>query len=77
VCDLFVTPSEGLEEPVKVRDAGEGVYECDYYPIMTGKYTITITWGGQTIPRRYNHVLPPILLWAQPHESYKGNVLNH
>ncbi|KAM9407178.1 filamin-C-like isoform 15-T15 [Salvelinus alpinus] len=42
---------KGLEEPVKVRDAGEGVYECDYYPIMTGKYTITITWGGQTIPR--------------------------
>ncbi|XP_071242156.1 filamin-C-like isoform X10 [Salvelinus alpinus] len=42
---------KGLEEPVKVRDAGDGVYECDYYPIMTGKYTITITWGGQTIPR--------------------------
>uniref|UniRef100_A0A8C7DA86 Filamin C n=1 Tax=Oncorhynchus kisutch TaxID=8019 RepID=A0A8C7DA86_ONCKI len=42
---------KGLEEPVKVRDTGEGVYECDYYPIMTGKYTITIIWGGQTIPR--------------------------
>ncbi|CAB1345835.1 unnamed protein product [Coregonus sp. 'balchen'] len=42
---------KGIEEPVKVCDAGDGVYECDYYPIMTGKYTITITWGGQTIPR--------------------------
>ncbi|XP_052316205.1 filamin-A-like isoform X14 [Oncorhynchus keta] len=48
---VTVKGPKGLEEPVKVRDAGEGVYECDYYPIMTGKYTITITWGGQTIPR--------------------------
>uniref|UniRef100_A0A674E2F6 Filamin C n=1 Tax=Salmo trutta TaxID=8032 RepID=A0A674E2F6_SALTR len=48
---VTVKGPKGLEEPVKVRDAGDGVYECDYYPIMTGKYTITITWGGQTIPR--------------------------
>ncbi|XP_055793795.1 filamin-A-like isoform X12 [Salvelinus fontinalis] len=48
---VTVKGPKGLEEPVKLRDAGEGVYECDYYPIMTGKYTITITWGGQTIPR--------------------------
>uniref|UniRef100_A0A8C8LL55 Calponin-homology (CH) domain-containing protein n=1 Tax=Oncorhynchus tshawytscha TaxID=74940 RepID=A0A8C8LL55_ONCTS len=48
---VTVKGPKGLEEPVKVRDVGEGVYECDYYPIMTGKYTITITWGGQTIPR--------------------------
>uniref|UniRef100_A0A4W5K329 Filamin C n=1 Tax=Hucho hucho TaxID=62062 RepID=A0A4W5K329_9TELE len=48
---VTVKGPKGIEEPVKVRDAGDGVYECDYYPIMTGKYTITITWGGQTIPR--------------------------
>ncbi|XP_052348047.1 filamin-A-like isoform X9 [Oncorhynchus keta] len=48
---VTVKGPKGLEEPVKVRDVGDGVYECDYYPIMTGKYTITITWGGQTIPR--------------------------
>lgn len=43
----------GAEEQVKVRDAGNGVYECEYYPLKTGKYTVSITWGGQPIPRRY------------------------
>uniref|UniRef100_A0A3P9BEY4 Filamin C n=1 Tax=Maylandia zebra TaxID=106582 RepID=A0A3P9BEY4_9CICH len=41
----------GAEEQVKVRDVGNGVYECEYYPLKPGKYTITITWGGQPIPR--------------------------
>uniref|UniRef100_A0A3B3ZQH0 Calponin-homology (CH) domain-containing protein n=1 Tax=Periophthalmus magnuspinnatus TaxID=409849 RepID=A0A3B3ZQH0_9GOBI len=41
----------GAEEQVKVRDAGNGVYECEYYPQRPGKYTVTITWGGQPIPR--------------------------
>uniref|UniRef100_A0A9J8BVP2 Filamin C, gamma b (actin binding protein 280) n=1 Tax=Cyprinus carpio carpio TaxID=630221 RepID=A0A9J8BVP2_CYPCA len=39
------------DEPVKVQELGDGVYECDYYPIFTGKYIITITWGGHAIPR--------------------------
>lgn len=42
----------GGDEPVKVQELGDGVYECDYYPIFTGKYIITITWGGHAIPRR-------------------------
>ncbi|KAG9345782.1 hypothetical protein JZ751_008927 [Albula glossodonta] len=42
---------KGGEEPVKVRDVGDGIFECDYYPIVPGKYTITITWGGHAIPR--------------------------
>uniref|UniRef100_A0A9J8A9C4 Filamin C, gamma b (actin binding protein 280) n=1 Tax=Cyprinus carpio carpio TaxID=630221 RepID=A0A9J8A9C4_CYPCA len=41
----------GGDEPVKVQELGDGVYECDYYPIFTGKYIITITWGGHAIPR--------------------------
>uniref|UniRef100_A0A3P9KWS8 Filamin C, gamma a (actin binding protein 280) n=1 Tax=Oryzias latipes TaxID=8090 RepID=A0A3P9KWS8_ORYLA len=41
----------GAEEQVKVRDAGNGVYECEYYPLKAGKYTVSITWGGQPIPR--------------------------
>uniref|UniRef100_A0A8B9LT41 Filamin C, gamma a (actin binding protein 280) n=1 Tax=Astyanax mexicanus TaxID=7994 RepID=A0A8B9LT41_ASTMX len=41
----------GAEVPVKVRDVGDGVYECDYRPTVPGKYTVTITWGGQAIPR--------------------------
>lgn len=47
---LFLT--EGTEEPVKVREVGEGVYECDYYPVVPGKYVVSITWGGYAIPRR-------------------------
>uniref|UniRef100_A0AAQ4Q3S6 Calponin-homology (CH) domain-containing protein n=1 Tax=Gasterosteus aculeatus aculeatus TaxID=481459 RepID=A0AAQ4Q3S6_GASAC len=41
----------GAEEQVKVREAGNGVYECEYYPLKPGKYTVSITWGGQPIPR--------------------------
>ena len=44
--------SEGTEEPVKVREAGDGVFECEYYPVVPGKYVVTITWGGYAIPRR-------------------------
>ncbi|CAL8320227.1 unnamed protein product, partial [Gadus morhua 'NCC'] len=39
------------EEKVNVREVGDGVYECDYVPLKPGKYTVTITWGGQPIPR--------------------------
>lgn len=35
-----------------MRDAGNGVYDCEYYPLKPGKYTVVITWGGQPIPRR-------------------------
>lgn len=51
VVSLCLNP-EGLEEPVKVQEMEHGVYECNYYPIMTGKYVVTITWGGHSIPRR-------------------------
>lgn len=45
--------AEGLEEPCKRKDLGDGVYEFEYYPTTPGTYIITITWGGQHIPRRY------------------------
>ncbi|XP_031754945.1 filamin-C isoform X2 [Xenopus tropicalis] len=48
---VTVKGPKGTEEPVKIRDAGDGVYECDYYPVLPGKYTVTITWGGYAIPR--------------------------
>ncbi|XP_065146018.1 filamin-C isoform X1 [Paramisgurnus dabryanus] len=41
----------GGDEPVKVQEVGDGVYECNYYPIFPGKYIVTITWGGHAIPR--------------------------
>lgn len=43
---------EGIEEPVKQKEALDGVYAYEYYPNATGKYTVTITWGGQHIPKR-------------------------
>ncbi|XP_075902044.1 filamin-A isoform X1 [Nelusetta ayraudi] len=42
---------KGLDEPCKRKDLGDGVYEFEYYPTTTGTYSITITWGGQHIPR--------------------------
>ncbi|XP_075604586.1 filamin-C isoform X2 [Balearica regulorum gibbericeps] len=42
---------KGTEEPVSVRDAGDGVYECEYHPAVPGKYQVAITWGGYAIPR--------------------------
>uniref|UniRef100_A0A3P9J076 Filamin C, gamma a (actin binding protein 280) n=1 Tax=Oryzias latipes TaxID=8090 RepID=A0A3P9J076_ORYLA len=49
--NVSVKGPTGAEEQVKVRDAGNGVYECEYYPLKAGKYTVSITWGGQPIPR--------------------------
>uniref|UniRef100_A0A8C7QW49 Calponin-homology (CH) domain-containing protein n=1 Tax=Oncorhynchus mykiss TaxID=8022 RepID=A0A8C7QW49_ONCMY len=48
---VSVTGPSGAEAPVKVKDIGDGVYECEYLPVQTGKYTVNITWGGQLIPR--------------------------
>ncbi|XP_034984429.1 filamin-C isoform X2 [Zootoca vivipara] len=48
---VVVKGPKGTEEPVKVRDVGDGVYECDYYPTVPGKYVVSITWGGYAIPR--------------------------
>ncbi|KAG7454362.1 hypothetical protein MATL_G00258930 [Megalops atlanticus] len=48
---VVVKGPKGGEEPVKVRDVGDGVFECDYYPVVPGKYTVSITWGGHSIPR--------------------------
>ncbi|KAI2658987.1 Filamin-B [Labeo rohita] len=51
--DLKITVKgpKGLEEPVKQKDAADGVYSYEYYPNTPGKYTVTITWAGQHIPK--------------------------
>ncbi|XP_061125143.1 filamin-C-like isoform X1 [Syngnathus typhle] len=48
---VAVKGPKGLEEPVKVVEVDGGRFECNYYPIATGSYIITITWGGHSIPR--------------------------
>ncbi|XP_047194519.1 filamin-C isoform X3 [Hippoglossus stenolepis] len=49
--EVTVKGPNGLEEPVKVLEVENCVFECNYYPIMTGKYIVTVTWGGHSIPR--------------------------
>uniref|UniRef100_A0A8C4QEV7 Filamin C n=1 Tax=Eptatretus burgeri TaxID=7764 RepID=A0A8C4QEV7_EPTBU len=41
----------GAEETLKKQDAGDGVFEFEYRPNIPGKYTVSITWAGQHIPR--------------------------
>uniref|UniRef100_A0A8D0A3P3 Filamin C n=1 Tax=Sander lucioperca TaxID=283035 RepID=A0A8D0A3P3_SANLU len=48
---VTVKGPKGLEEPVKVIEMENGIFECNYYPIMMGKYMVTISWGGHSIPR--------------------------
>ncbi|KTF73888.1 hypothetical protein cypCar_00040173, partial [Cyprinus carpio] len=51
--DLKVTVKgpKGLEEPVKQKDASDGCYSYEYCPHTPGKYTVSITWAGQHIPK--------------------------
>ncbi|XP_058480403.1 filamin-C isoform X4 [Solea solea] len=42
---------KGLDEPVKILEMENGVFECNYYPIATGNYIVIIMWGTHSIPR--------------------------
>ncbi|PIO31737.1 Filamin-A [Aquarana catesbeiana] len=48
---VVIKGPKGTEERVKQKDLGDGVYAFEYYPSTPGNYTVTITWGGQHIPR--------------------------
>uniref|UniRef100_A0A6I8RYT2 Filamin A n=1 Tax=Xenopus tropicalis TaxID=8364 RepID=A0A6I8RYT2_XENTR len=48
---VVVKGPKGTEERVKQKDLGDGVYAFEYYPATPGNYIVTITWGGQNIPR--------------------------
>ncbi|XP_053551937.1 filamin-A isoform X2 [Bombina bombina] len=48
---VVIKGPKGTEERVKQKDLGDGVYGFEYYPSAPGTYTVTITWGGQNIPR--------------------------
>ncbi|KAM9443530.1 filamin B a isoform 2-T2 [Clarias gariepinus] len=57
--DLKVTVKgpKGVDEQVKLKEAMDGVYAYEYYPNAQGKYTVSITWGGQHIPKSPFEVL--------------------
>ncbi|KAM7005423.1 filamin B a isoform 1-T1 [Tautogolabrus adspersus] len=48
---VLVKGPKGIEEPVKQISSQDGVFSYEYYPNSPGKYTVTITWGGQHIPK--------------------------
>uniref|UniRef100_A0A665V265 Filamin B n=1 Tax=Echeneis naucrates TaxID=173247 RepID=A0A665V265_ECHNA len=48
---VLVKGPKGIEEPVKQTSSQDGVFSYEYYPNGPGKYTVSITWGGQHIPK--------------------------
>ncbi|KAF7664185.1 hypothetical protein LDENG_00185990 [Lucifuga dentata] len=42
---------KGIEEPVKQISSQDGVFSYEYYPSTPGKYTVSLTWAGQHIPK--------------------------
>ncbi|KAF1391122.1 hypothetical protein PFLUV_G00038600 [Perca fluviatilis] len=48
---VLVKGPKGIEEPVKQISSQDGVFSYEYYPNSPGKHTVSITWGGQHIPK--------------------------
>uniref|UniRef100_G3NI02 Filamin B n=1 Tax=Gasterosteus aculeatus TaxID=69293 RepID=G3NI02_GASAC len=48
---VLVKGPKGVEEPVKQISAQDAVFSYEYHPSSAGKHTVSITWGGQHIPK--------------------------
>ncbi|XP_075880927.1 filamin B a isoform X2 [Nelusetta ayraudi] len=48
---VVVKGPKGTEEPVKQLSSQDGVFYYQYHPTSTGKYTVSITWGGTHIQK--------------------------
>uniref|UniRef100_A0A3P9CHZ6 Filamin B n=1 Tax=Maylandia zebra TaxID=106582 RepID=A0A3P9CHZ6_9CICH len=48
---VTVKGPKGVEEPVKQLSSQDGVFSYEYHPTSPGKYIVSITWGGQHIPK--------------------------
>uniref|UniRef100_A0A3Q3B3P4 Filamin B n=1 Tax=Kryptolebias marmoratus TaxID=37003 RepID=A0A3Q3B3P4_KRYMA len=47
----LVKGPKGAEEPLKLISSQDGVFSYEYHPSSPGKYSVSITWGGQHIPK--------------------------
>ncbi|CAH8620119.1 unnamed protein product [Dicrocoelium dendriticum] len=48
--ELSVSDSEGQPLQLEVADHGDGVYTCHYRPLIVGRHTVRVKFGGQEIP---------------------------
>ncbi|XP_019734990.1 filamin B a isoform X4 [Hippocampus comes] len=48
---VVVKDAKGGEVRVKQISSQDKVHAFEYYPLSTGKYSVSITWGGQHIPK--------------------------
>ncbi|XP_049441714.1 filamin-B isoform X1 [Epinephelus fuscoguttatus] len=48
---VVIKGPKGIDELVKQISSQDGVFSYEYYPNSPGKYTVSITWGGQHIPK--------------------------
>ncbi|XP_071491352.1 filamin-A-like isoform X1 [Diadema antillarum] len=50
--ELIITITDSKGKPVKpdIRDNGDGTFTISYVPTDVGQYTVTVTYGGQSVP---------------------------
>lgn len=49
--EIKVIGPGGVQEKVDIRKIDENTFECAYHPMKEGRYIVTISYGGQEIPR--------------------------
>lgn len=50
LCPSICQDAEGLPVDVKVRSKGDGMYSCSYTPNSPLKHTVSVAWGGVSVP---------------------------
>ncbi|XP_076028123.1 filamin B a isoform X2 [Genypterus blacodes] len=48
---VLVKGPKGAEEPVRQVSSQDGVFSYEFLPKAPGKHTVSLTWGGQHIPK--------------------------
>ncbi|XP_072296018.1 filamin-B isoform X2 [Eucyclogobius newberryi] len=47
---VLVTDQDGRSKPASIHDNGDGTYSVSYTPDRTGRYTISVSYGGDAVP---------------------------